>query len=119
MQRGGVTVTFGSDSCLEPESADAFTGMFYACARGDKRLCGSECLPPETESISRAESLKAYTINCAKQLMLDKETGSISEGKSADFVIVDRDIMNCPLEELKNTQVISTFFRGRRTFTTD
>ena len=119
MQRGGVTVTFGSDSCLEPETADAFTGMFYACARGDETLCGSEYLPPETESISRAESLKAYTINCAKQLMLDKETGSISEGKSADFVIVDRDIMNCPLEELKNTQVISTFFRGRKTFTAD
>ena len=116
MQRNGVTVCFGSDSCLEPETSDAFLGMFYACARGDEALCKDECLGPESESISRQDCLKAYTINCARQLKTDSETGSISAGKTADFVILDRDIMNCPAEELKDTRVLNTYFRGKRTY---
>lgn len=101
MQRGGVTVTFGSDSCLEPETANAFAGIFYASARGDADACGEECLPPQSESVTRMESLMAYTVNAAKQLKLDHKTGSISVGKLADFAVIDRDIINCPVHELK------------------
>ncbi len=114
MVRGGVPVTFGSDSCLEEETANPFLGMFYACARGDKEACGSECLPPRAESLTREEALKAYTINGARQLGLEKETGSITPGKSADFVIVDRDIMNCTLQELKEAHAVRTYFCGRQ-----
>jgi len=113
MQRKGVTVTFGSDSCLEEETSNAFLGMYYSCARGDESLCGKKNLPPKSESIARMESLYAYTINGARQLMLDKETGSITSGKSADFVILDRDIIKCQLEELKDTRVLQTYFCGR------
>lgn len=116
MALNGVTVTFGSDSCLEPETADAFKGMFYACARGDASLCKDEVLGPESERMSREESLKAYTVNCARQLAIDDETGSIAAGKSADFVILDRDIMSCPAGELKDVQVLNTYFRGERTY---
>ena len=113
MQRAGVIVSFGSDSCLEPETANAFLGMYTACTRGDESVWKDHNLPPETEKITRTESLYAYTINGAMQLSLDKETGSISCGKSADFLILDRDIMECPMEELKETQVLNTFFRGK------
>lgn len=114
MQRGGVTVTFGSDSCLEPETANAFVGMFYASARGDSAACGKECLPPQSESISRMESLMAYTVNAAKQLKLDYKTGSISVGKLADFAVIDRDVINCPVQELKKIKVEQTWFCGNR-----
>ena len=114
MQRNGVCVSFGSDSFLEEETANAFTGMFYACARGDKELCGEECLAPESERIGRMESLLAYTINGAKQLGLDKETGSITPGKSADFLILDRDIIKCPLSELRSAMSEETYFRGKK-----
>ena len=112
MVRNGVKVTFGSDCCLDPETSNAFEGMFYAVARGNRELTGNECLPPERESIARMESLKAYTINGAMQLGIAEETGSITVGKSADFVIVDRDVIDCSEEELKNTKVIKTLFRG-------
>ena len=114
MQRAGVTVSFGSDSCLEPDTANAFAGMYYACTRGDYKLLGPESLPPDSERISRKESLFAYTINGAKQLSLSDETGSITAGKSADFVILDRDIINCPIEDLPETKVLDTFFRGNK-----
>ena len=112
--RRGVVVSFGSDSCLDPVTANPFLGMYYAVARGDERL-HTECFPPLSEGITRLDALRAYTINGAKQLGLEAETGSISEGKSADFVILDRDIMTCPLEELKETQTEETWFCGRRT----
>lgn len=114
MQRGGVTVTFGSDSCLEPETANAFAGMFYASARGNSAACGKECLPPQSESITRMESLLAYTLNAAKQLRMEHKTGSISVGKLADFVVIDRDVINCPVQELKQTKVEQTWFFGNR-----
>lgn len=114
MQRGGVTVTFGSDSCLDPETANAFSGMFYACARGDASVCKEEALPPRSESISRMESLLAYTSNAARQLKIDHKTGSISAGKSADFAIISHDLIRCPLQELKDIQVLQTWFGGNR-----
>ncbi len=114
MQRGGVTVTFGSDSCLEPETANAFAGIFYASARGDSAACGKECLPPQSESMTRKESLLAYTLNAAKQLRIDHKTGSISVGKLADFVVIDRDVINCPAQELKEIEVEQTWFCGNR-----
>ncbi len=114
MLRGGVTVSFGSDSCLEPATANAFLGMYYAEARGDAERC-KECYPPRSEGIGRLDSLRAYTINGARQLGLERETGSITPGKSADFVILDRDVMTCPLEELKETRAVATCFCGRMT----
>lgn len=112
MQRNGVAVAFGSDTTIEDDAADAFLGMFHACARGDETL-GDECLPPDTERLTREESLYAYTINGARQLGLDHVTGSITEGKSADFAVVDTDIISCPLDELKDVGVLETYFCGQ------
>ena len=113
MQRRGVLVSFGSDSCLEPETADAFYGMYCACTRGDSSIWKEKNLPPSTEKITRMESLYAYTLHGAMQLSLEQETGSISEGKAADFLLLDRNVMECPAEKLKETKVLQTFFRGR------
>lgn len=46
------------------------------------------------EIVSRTEMLNAYTIHAAQALMMDKQIGSIEPGKQADFVLVDRDVMN-------------------------
>ncbi|MBO5561535.1 MAG: amidohydrolase family protein [Firmicutes bacterium] len=109
-------MTFGSDSCLEPGTADPFWGMFYACARGNDELCKKECLNPESEAIGRMDALLAYTLNCARQLGMETETGSIVPGKSADFVITDRDIIGCHLKELRDTHAVQVWFRGNRVF---
>lgn len=111
---GGVAVTLGSDSCLEEETSDAFKGIYYACTRGAESLIEGQSLPPKEEAISRMDALMAYTINGAKQLSLGDETGSITEGKSADFLIIDNDIINCSPEELWETKVLETHFRGKQ-----
>lgn len=112
MIKNGVKVSFGSDSCLDEKTANPFLGMYYASARGDAEHDGL-CIPPRSEGLSREDSLLAYTINGAEQLGVAHETGSIEAGKSADFVTLDRDIMHCTLEELKETKALETFFAGK------
>ncbi len=110
MVKRGVSVSFGSDVAFEEKAVNPFIGMYYACARGNKALMKDACLPPESEAIGRREALLAYTINGAAQLGLSHITGSITVGKSADFAVIDRDIINCSLEELKEARVIKTHF---------
>ncbi len=116
MRKNGVPVSFGSDACLDEPVANAFAGMYYAVARGEAAEHGV-CFPPAEEGISRAEALAAYTIAGARQLGWGDETGSIACGKSADFLVLDRDVMNCPLRELPRTQVEQTWFHGNPVYT--
>ena len=63
--------------------------------------------------------LYAYTINAAKALMRDKEIGSIEPGKSADLILVDRDVMTIDPESFKDTRVRWTLFEGRIVYNAD
>lgn len=69
-----------------------------------------------TELIDRYQFLQAATYNGAWQLHLEKERGSIEAGKYADFVILDKDVLTCDVQELLNVQVLKTFFEGQEVF---
>ncbi|HSY97721.1 MAG TPA: amidohydrolase family protein, partial [Steroidobacteraceae bacterium] len=62
----------------------------------------------------------AYTIRGARYLNRDHDTGSIEVGKSADFIILDRDILKLAEagqgQDIANTRVLETWFRGERVF---
>ncbi len=64
--------------------------------------------------ITREEAVRLYTINNAKVLFLEKECGSLEPGKRADFIILNRDVLKCPLDDLKDTQVRETWLDGRQ-----
>lgn len=64
--------------------------------------------------ITREEAIRLYTINNAQVLFLEKECGSLEEGKRADFIVLDRDILKCPLDDLKSTEVLETWLDGRQ-----
>lgn len=65
------------------------------------------------ENATRQQALQALTYNGAWQLGLEKERGSIEVGKFADFIIVDQDVLSCPVNNIKNTKVLNTFFEGQ------
>ena len=69
-------------------------------------------LHPE-QSLSREQALQFYTINNAKIMFLDDLVGSIEVGKLADLVVLDRDPLTCPEQEISDTRVLRTYFAGK------
>ena len=63
-------------------------------------------------ALSRKETLKGMTIWAAYLNFEENEKGSIEKGKLADFIIIDRDIMNIEVEETYKTKVLKTFISG-------
>lgn len=69
-----------------------------------------------SEAIDRDAVFKAYTINSAKALYLDKQIGTLEAGKKADMILVDRDIFTVSPEQLAETKVVWTMFDGKKVY---
>ena len=70
-----------------------FLGMWTTITRKAKWYDGQ--LHPE-EALSREQAMRFYTINNAYLMFLEDQIGSLEEGKLADLVVVDRDVLTCP-----------------------
>ena len=68
------------------------------------------------ELVSREEVLTALTINCAKQMFVEDERGSISTGKYADFLLLNQDVLTCPVNQIHATKPAATYFEGKKVF---
>jgi predicted amidohydrolase YtcJ len=64
------------------------------------------------QALSREQAIKSMTIWAAKASFEESYKGSIEIGKHADFVILDRDIMQVAEAEIPQTSVIATFVHG-------
>ena len=68
------------------------------------------------ELITREQALTALTINCAKQMFVENERGSVKEGKYADFLPVNKDVLTCPETEIHKAKPEATYFEGKKVF---
>ena len=85
----------------------ALTGVFHA-------ENGKPWWPEEL--LTREQALTALTINVAKQMFIENERGSVSVGKYADFLLVDKDVMTCPVNEIHTAKPVATYFEGKKVF---
>jgi predicted amidohydrolase YtcJ len=90
-----------------------FLAMWVAITRRAKSYDGQ--LHPE-EALTRAEAIRFYTINNAHLLFLEDRIGSLEDGKQADFVVIDRDILTCAEDAIKDTLAVTTYLDGKRVF---
>jgi len=71
-----------------------------------------DVLWPE-ERVTLDEMIASFTINGAYANHLEDVTGSIETGKSADFIVCDRNLFEVPAEEISRARVVRVFFEGR------
>src|SRR5437773_4279342 len=90
-----------------------FLGMATAITRRARRY--ESRLHPE-EALTREQAIRFYTINNARILRADDQIGSLEAGKLADFVVLDRDLLSCPLDEIKDAKPTATYVEGRVVF---
>jgi predicted amidohydrolase YtcJ len=90
-----------------------FLGMWVAISRRAKGYQGR--LHPE-EALTREQAIRFYTINNAHLLFLEDRIGSLEEGKQADFVVIDRDLLTCPEDEIREARALATYLDGKRVF---
>jgi predicted amidohydrolase YtcJ len=57
-----------------------------------------------------------YTTNNACLLFGEKEKGSLEAGKLADFIVLDQDILTCPLDQVKSITVAETWVGGKQVY---
>jgi predicted amidohydrolase YtcJ len=90
-----------------------FLGMWVAVSRRARGYEGR--LHPE-EALTREQAIRFYTINNAHLLFLEDRIGSLEEGKQADFVVIDRDLLTCPEDEIRGARALTTYLDGKCVF---
>ena len=61
-------------------------------------------------------ALEIVTINGAKALKVEDIAGSIEVGKSADLIVLDRNLFEIPASDIADTQVLATIFEGNTVY---
>ncbi|MND64865.1 N-substituted formamide deformylase precursor [compost metagenome] len=113
----GGRVAFGSDWPVDP--LDEFLALKVGVTRsGDPtnphsygpKYAGRLNADP---ALSRAEVLRSITLSSAEQLKLDAVLGSVEVGKFADLIVLDKNFMQVPEEELGRNDVLLTLVGGK------
>jgi len=111
----GINVTSHTDYPALGGSPDDPFGVMEIAVTGVLHSENGEPWWPE-ELLTREQALTALTINCAKQMFIEDERGSIKEGKYADFLLVDKDVLTCPENEIHTARTAATYFEGKKVF---
>ena len=95
------------------EDISPFKTFYAAVVRKDAKGFPEQGFQTEN-ALTREEALRGMTIWAAKADFLEKETGSIEKDKKADFIILNKDLITTPANELLNTKVLATYCGGRK-----
>lgn len=102
MENLGTHMTIGSDWIIT-ENPNLFPALQGMLERG-------------SESVTLESALYMMTLAGAKAVGLDDRTGSLEVGKSADFIVLDRNLFEIPVSEINQTAVLQTVFEGRTVY---
>lgn len=110
----GALVAGGSDWPVS-ESPNPWEGIQGLVTRADPlgRIPGT--LWPE-QAVTLDEALEIFSINGARAMGVDDVAGSITPGKSADFVVLNQDPFAVDIDHVIDTHAVETWFAGQRVY---
>ncbi len=115
--KAGAVLVAGSDAPVDSRDPRPFMNI----AAGITRAIPGEPAYNAEQSATLEQMLDAYTINGARAVRQDKIIGSIEPGKSADFIVLDRNLFSLveqgKPEQIADTKVVQTVFRGQTIYT--
>lgn len=106
----GAVVTNGTD--VPVENIDPIAGFYASISR---RMRTGEAFFPE-HRMTREEALRSYTLNNAYAAFEEDLKGSLEPGKLADIVVLSKDIMSVPEDEIPSARVDLTIVGGEIRF---
>lgn len=108
--KAGGKLAYSSDWPVD--SAYPLDGIQVALTRTNPDKPGSGPLLAD-QAVTLEEAITSYTLHVAEVNHIDKEAGSITPGKRADLVVLDRDLFKVPVDEIRTTKVVLTLFGGK------
>lgn len=106
-------IPLGTDFPVEDISP--FKTFFAAVARQDNKGFPAGGYQMEN-ALTRKQTIWGMTLWAAKGSFEENEKGSLEKGKFADFIIVDTDLMACPLMDILKTKVLATYINGEKVY---
>ncbi len=109
----GARIAYGSDWPVDP------LNEWFALKVGVTRTNAPDADPKyrgrlsEDRGLTRAQVLRAITANSSYELHQDHQTGSLESGKLADLIVLDRNVMQIPAEDIANVRVLETVVGGK------
>jgi predicted amidohydrolase YtcJ len=113
---GGARLAFGSDWPVAP--LNPLIGIYAAVSRCDTTGSPAGGWNPQ-EKLTITEAIDAYTLGSAYAELMEHEKGSIEQGKLADLVILDRNLLRAAPAEILKTRVLYTIVGGKIVYQSD
>lgn len=111
LMKSGALVTNGTDAPVEDVDPIA---SYYATV--SRKLKDGSVFYPE-QRMNRMEALRSYTINTARAAFEENTKGTLKPGKYADIVVLSKDILTIPEDEIATAKVSYTIVGGKVRYT--
>jgi predicted amidohydrolase YtcJ len=110
----GSPVAFGSD--FPVELSNPFFGLHAAVTRQDRNNSPNKGWIP-SEAVTVKQAFRGFTLDAAYAAHQEKILGGLTEGKWADFILIDQDVFTTSPQNIWKTQVLETWIAGEKRYT--
>jgi predicted amidohydrolase YtcJ len=115
----GARIAYGSDWPVDP--LDEWFALKVGVTRTNSPQPNHKYAGrlSEDKGLSRREVLRAITMNSSYELHQDLKTGSLEVGKLADLIVIDRNFLEIPAEQIADIKVLQTVVGGQVVYQSD
>ena len=109
----GIALPLGSD--FPVELANPFYGLHAAVTRQDRHNQPVKGWHPE-EALTIEQAFRGFTLDAAYAAHMEDTLGTLTEGKWADFLLIDQDIFSIDVKDIWKTNVLQTWVAGEKRY---